>query len=313
MLAPLALFGQTQARPRLIGWLGSDDPADTVDVQYEDAFKAGMRDLGYLEGRDYRVETRFAAHDFSRLPTLAAELVALRVDVIVALASAAAIAAHKVTREIPIVTNAGEPVGNGLAASLSHPGGNVTGTTSLSTELYAKRVDLLRQLLPGIQRVGFLYNPDYPVDQFGLKQFESACNKIAVHPIRSQARNANELAPAFQTLNQVRAQALVVTSRSMVDWRAKIVEAAAKNQLPAIYARSVFVEQGGLISYGPDYLDVYRRTASYVDKIFKGARPGDLPIEQPDKYELAINLKTARALGIKVPDTILLRASKVIE
>jgi putative ABC transport system substrate-binding protein len=311
MLAPLASLGQVPVRPRLVGWLGSYDP--TVDVQFEAAFKAGMRDLGYVEGRDYRVETRSAANDFSRLPALAAELVALRVEVIVALTTAAAVAAHKVTREIPIVTNGGDPVGNGLAANLSHPGGNVTGTTSLSSELYMKRVDLLRQLLPGVQRVGFLYNPDNPADQTGLKRFESACNQIAIHPIRSPARNANELVAVFQTLKQARAQALVVISGSMLTWRGEIIEAAAKNRLPAVYARNVFVEEGGLIAYGPDYLDVYRRSASYVDKILKGAKPGDLPIEQPETYELAINLNTARALGIKIPDAILLRASKVIE
>jgi putative ABC transport system substrate-binding protein len=313
LVAPNIAITQPSKAVRLIGWLGSEDPADTVDVQYEVLFKAGMRDLGYVEGRDYKFETRLATNDLSRLPALAAELVALRVDVIVALTTAAAVAAHKVTREIPIVTNAGDPVGNGLAANLSHPGGNVTGTTSLSSELYVKRVDLLRQLLSGVHRVGFLYNPDNPADQFGLRQFESACNKIAVHPVRSPVRNDNELAPAFQALRQAKVQALVVSSRSMLAWRGKIIEATAKNQLPAVYTRSVFVEQGGLIAYGPDYPDVYRRSASYVDKIFKGARPGDLPIEQPGTYELAINLNTARQLGIKVPEAILLRASKVIE
>ena len=313
ILAPLASVGQPRMQPRLVGWLALWDPADAVNVQYQDAFRAGMQDLGYVEGRDYRVEARFARDDLSRLPALAAELVALKVDVIVAPSTPAAIAAHEVTREIPIVTTTGDPVGSGLVASLSHPGGNVTGGSSLSSELYVKRIDLLRQLLPGVERVGFLYNPDNPVDQNGLKQFESACNRLAIHPIRSPARNANELVPAFQTLSQARAQAVLVTSRSMLDSRGKIIEAAARHELPAVYARSVFVEQGGLIAYGPDYLDVYRRDASYVDKIFKGARAGDLPIEQPDKYELAINLKTARALSIKVPDAILLRASKVIE
>jgi putative ABC transport system substrate-binding protein len=272
-----------------------------------------MRDLGYVEGRDYRIEARFANNELGRLPALAAQLVALKVDVIVALTTAGAIATHKITRDIPIVTNAGDPVGNGLAANLSQPGGNVTGTTSLSSELYVKRVDLLRQLLPGMQRVGFLYNPDNPSDQFGLRQFEAACTRIAVNSIRASARNANQLVPAFRTLSDAKAQAVVVTSRSMLDWRAKIIEAAAKNQLPAVYARSVFAEQGGLIAYGPDYRDVYRRSASYVDKILKGASPKDLPIEQPETYELTINLGTARALAIKIPEAILLRASKVIE
>jgi putative ABC transport system substrate-binding protein len=267
MLVPLVSFAQTSARPRLIGWLGYDDPADPVSVQYEDVFKAGMRELGYVEGRDYRVEARFSANDFSRLPALAAELVALRVEVIVALTTSGAIAAQKITRDIPIVTNAGDPVGNGLAKSLSHPGGNVTGTTSVSSELYVKRLDLLRQLLPGVQRVGFLYNPNNPVDQLGLKQFEAAYNKIGIHPVRSPTRNEHGLIPAFQALRQARAQGAVATNRSMLDWRGRIIEAAAMNQLPIVYARSVFVEEGGLIAYGPDYLDVYRRTASYVDKI----------------------------------------------
>jgi putative ABC transport system substrate-binding protein len=272
-----------------------------------------MRDLGYLEGRDYRVETRFASDDTSRLAAFAAELVALKVDIIVALTTISASAAHKVTREIPIVTNAADPVGNGLAASLSHPGGNVTGTTSLNVELAAKRVDLLRQIVPGIQRVGILYNPDNPTELAGLREFESACNRIGLRPVRAPARNANELAAAFQTLNRASVQGFVMTSSSLLESREKIIEYAARSRLPAIYARSVLAEEGGLIAYGPDYLAVYRRCAGYVDKIFKGAKPGDLPIAQPDKYELVINLKTAKTLGIKVPDALLVRADNVIE
>jgi putative ABC transport system substrate-binding protein len=312
MLAPLASFGQTQPRTRLIGWLHDGDPADALNVQYEDAFKAGLRDLGYVEARDYRLETRFT-YDMGHLPALAAELVALKIDILIALTTSAAIAARKVTHDVPIVTNAGDPVGNGLAASLSHPGGNVTGMTSLSSELYVKRVDLLHQLVPGVHRVGFLYNPDNPADQLGLKQFESACKKIPLDPIRAPVRNAGALTTAFQALKRDGARGLLVTSRSLLGSRDKIIEYAASNNLPVVYARTVFVDEGGLIAYGPDYLDVYRRCAGYADKILKGARPGDLPIEQPDKYELAINLRTAKALGIKVPDAILLRADKVIQ
>jgi putative ABC transport system substrate-binding protein len=312
MLAPLASFGQTQARTRLIGWLQETDPADPLEVDYEDAFRAGMRDRGYVEGRDYRLEKRFATLNARSLRALATELVTLRVDVIVALTTSAAIATREVTREIPIVTDTGDPVGNGLAASLSHPGGNVTGMTSLSQELYPKRVDLLRQLLPGIQRVGFLYNPDYLADQRGLKQFESACNKASLRPIRAPARSASELASAFETLSRANAQGLIVASRSQLASRGKIIESAARSRVPAVYSRTIFVDEGGLAAYGPDYLNVYRRCAGYVDRILKGARPGDLPIEQPDRYELAINLKTAQALGIKVPDAILLRMDKVI-
>ena len=313
LLAPLARPGHAQPRTKLIGWLHDNDPADSVNIDYQDAFKAGLRSLGYVEGRDYRIETRFARNDPRRLPGLAEELVAMRVDVIVALTTSAAIAARKATHEIPIVTNAGDPVASGLAASLSHPGGNVTGTTSLSAELYVKRVDLMRQLVPGIQRVGFLYNPDNPSDQEGLLQFESASAKMSLHPVRAPVRNANELDAAFQALGRANAQGLIVSSRSLLDARDRIIEIAAKSRIPVIYSRSVFVEDGGLIAYGPDYLDVYRRTAAYVDKIFKGAKPGDLPIEQPDKYVLVVNLRAAKALGLKVPGAVLLRADRVIE
>jgi putative ABC transport system substrate-binding protein len=313
LLAPLASSAQTQTRMRLIGWLQEAAPSDRLELQYVDAFKGGLRDHGYVEGRDYRLEKRYTTLDAGDLPALATELVALNVDIIVALTTSAAIAARNVTRDIPIVTDTGDPVGNGLATSLSHPGGNVTGMTSLSQELYIKRVDLLRQLLPGIQRIGFLYNPAYAADARGLKQFESACSRIAVRVIRAPARSASELPSAFAALTQARAQGLVVTSRSQLGSRDKIIDSAAQNHLPAMYSRSVFVDEGGLIGYGPSYVDVYRKCAGYVDRIFKGARPGDLPIEQPDKFELVVNLKTAAALGLAIPQSLLLRADRVIE
>ena len=309
--APFAGFAQT--RPRLIGWLSRGDPADPVDLRYLDAFKTGMRELGHVEGRDYRVESRFGQGDLSRLPALAAELVALKVDLIVALTTPAAVAARTATREIPIIADSGDPVGTGLAASLSHPGGNITGLSNLSDELYAKRLDLLRQILPGMRRAGFLYNPDNPIDRRSLKQFESACDKLNINSIRAPARNGEEITSAFQTLSREKAQGLIVVSASMYRLRGKIIEHAAKNHLPAIYARNVFVESGGLITYGTDYPEQYRRFAAYADKIFKGAKPGDLPMEQPTKFEMIINLKTAKALGVKIPDVIMLRADKVIE
>ena len=272
-----------------------------------------MHELGYAEGRDYAIESRSARNDLSRLPALAAELVALKVDLIITQLTPSALAARKATREIPIlITPAGDPVGSGLAASLSHPGGNVTGLTSLSAELYPKRLDLLRQILPRMRRAGFLYNPDSPADQLSLKQFESACGKLNINSIRAPARNGDEIASAFQTLSREKAQGLIVTGGSMLGLRGKIIEHAAKNRLPAMYARSVFAESGGLIAYGPDYPGLYRRGAAYADKIFKGAKPGDLPIEQPTTFELVINMKTAKALGIKIPDVIMLRADKVI-
>ena len=313
LAAPLACFAQAQTRPRLIGYLDARNESDPVWLKYRDAFKARMRELGYAEGRDYKVEARYAQGDLSRLPALAAELVALKVDLIIALTTPSAVAARKATHEIPIIMNTGDPVGSGLAASLSHPGGNVTGLTSLSVELYTKRLDLLRQMLPRMRRVGFLYNPDNPTDRRGLKQFESGCDKLNFKSIPAPARNGDEIASAFQTLSREKAQALISTSGSMLGLRGKIIEHAAKNRLPAMYSHSVFAESGGLITYGPDYPDIYRRVAAYADKIFKGAKPGDLPIEQPTKFELVINMKTAKALGLKIPDVIMLRADKVIE
>ena len=314
-VAALTTFAQAQPRRRVIGWLADRDPADDpVYLRYLDAFKAGMRELGYFDGRDYRVEARYAKDDLSRLPALAADLVKLKVDLIIATPTVSALAARKATRDIPIViTTAGDPVGSGLAASLPHPGGNVTGLTSISAELYAKRLDFLHQILPGMVRVGFLYNTANPIDELGLKQFESACDKLNLKSVRALARNGDEIVPAFQMLSSEKAQGLVVTSSSMLSLRRKIIEQAAKTRLPTIYARSVFAESGGLIAYGPDYPDLFRRAAAYADKIFKGGKPGDLPIEQPNTYELMINLKTAKALGLKIPDVILLRADKVIE
>jgi putative ABC transport system substrate-binding protein len=308
-------FAQVQPRVRLIGWLTERDTAvDAVYAEYLDAFKAGMRELGYVEGKDYKVEERSAGGDPGRLQAMAAELVARKVELILTTVTLSALAARRATRNIPIITtSAGDPVGSGLAASLSHPGGNVTGLTSISAELYAKRLDLMRQIMPAMRRVGYLYNPDNPVDQLGLKRFEAACAKINCNVLRAQARKNDDIRAAFKVLTGEKVQAVIVTSSSMLGLRATIVKEAAMSRLPAIYARSVFAETGGLISYGPDYKDMHRHAAIFVDKVLRGAKPGDLPIEQPTKYELVVNLKTARTLGIKMPDVIMLRADKVIE
>ena len=310
--APLASFAQQQPKVRRIGFLGGRSRS-TAYVDY-DAFMQGMGNLGYVEGKNLVIEWRYADGKYERLPAMAAELVRMKVEAIVTEGTPAAQAAQRATRTIPIITAVvGDPVGSGLAASLSHPGGNITGLASLSVELYAKRLDLLHQILPGMRRVGFLYNPDTPADRLGLKQFESACGKLNVKSLRAPARNGDEIASAFQTLSREKAQGLIVTSSSMVGLRGKIIEHAAKNRLPAIYTRSVFAESGGLIAYGPDYPDLNRRAAAYVDKIFKGAKPADLPIEQPTQFELVINGKAAKALGLAIPQELLLRADKVIE
>jgi putative ABC transport system substrate-binding protein len=314
LTAPLATFAQQQGKVWRVGFLWETD--HSAVEQYRDAFKAGMRELGYAEGRDYSIEQRSAHADVARLPALAAELVALKVDLIVSSTNPAAIAARNTTREIPILTTAvSDPVGSGLAFTLRRPGGNVTGlTTGVASELYTKRLDLLRQMLPGVRRVGFLYNPDYVANVLGLSQFESDCDKLNFKSVRAPLRKAEEIPAAFNTLQRDKAQGLIVTPASTnLAWRENIIEQAAKHRLPAIYGQSLFAESGGLISYAANFPDLYRRVAAYADKILKGAKPGDIPIEQPTTFELVLNLKTAKALGIKIPNSILVQATKVIE
>jgi ABC-type uncharacterized transport system substrate-binding protein len=313
LAAPLRGFAQQQGRVWRIGFLLEGEQSSYVPLI--DAFKAGMRELGYTEGRDYAIEQRSAQNDLARIPALAAELLALKVDVIVPSGTSSAVAASKATREIPIlIAIIGDPVGSGLAASLRRPGANVTGLTNLASELFTKRLDLLRQILPGMRRVAFLYNPDNTANVLGLRQFEFDCTKLGFKSIRVPVRKADEIAATFNTLQRDKAQGMIVTNASTnIAWRASIIEHAAKHRLPAVYGQNLFADSGGLLSYAANYPDLYRRAAAYADKLFKGAKPGDLPIEQPLKFETVINLKTAKALGIKIPDIVMLRADRVIE
>jgi putative ABC transport system substrate-binding protein len=274
-----------------------------------------MRALGYVEGRDYAIEQRSANGDFTRLPALAAELIALKVDLIVPSGTPPALVARDATREIPILIVAvGDPVGSGLAATLARPGGNVTGLTTMGAELHTKRLDLLRQFQPDMRRVGFLHNPDNVTDVLGFKRFASDCAKLGFKAVPAPLRKAEEVAAVFNALQRDKAQGLLVAnSGTNAAWRASIIEQSARHRLPAIYNNSSFADSGGLISYGANYADLYRRAAAYADKIFKGAKPGDLPIEQPLIFETVINGKSAKALGIKIPDLVFLRADRVIE
>lgn len=310
--APFASSAQQQGKVWRIGVLWERAQSDPNYVRRIDAFRAGMRELGYSEDRHYIFLPRFAQNDFARLPALAAELLELKCDVILAAGTPAAIAARDGAHGIPIlIMTAGNPVGTGLAATLSRPGGRVTGLSQdVGSDLYTKRLDLLRQLLPDMRRVGFLFNPDNAGDVLTLGQFESDCKKLGFQSIRAPARKREEIATAFNILRREKAQGLIV---GPVLWPENVIEQAAKLRLPAIYGTAYPVELGGLISYTADQIDLYRRAAAYADKIFKGAKPGDLPIEQPIKFETIINLKTAKALGIKMPDVIMLRADKVIE
>ena len=314
-LASFDSFAQAQTRPRLIGWLWQGDSADPTYSQYQDAFKVGLRELGYAEGKHYLIETRSAQYDKSRLPALAAELVALKVDLIITSGTPSALAASKATRELPILTTtSADPVGVGLAASLSHPRGNVTGLSNLGAELYAKRLDLLRQVVPTMRRAGFIFDPDDDQNQLSLRRFEAACDKLKLKFVRAPVRNANEMVAAFQTLSREKAGGLVVTNDATVQkLREMIIEQAAKSRLAAVYSNSAFAEAGGFTSYAANTADIYRRAAAYADKIFKGTKPGDLPIEQPTRFEFVLNMKTARALGLKILNSILVQVTKVIE
>ena len=312
-LAPFAVLAQPAKKVWRIGYLAGNQPS--VNIPWFNAFKAGMSALGYTEGRDYVIEVRSAQSDFARLPELAAELVALKVDVILASGTPTVVAASKATREIPIlIATVGDPVGSGFAASLARPGGNITGLTTLTSELITKRLDLLRQVLPRMRRVGFLYDPNNKIDELILRTFESDCVKLQLQPIRAPAREAGEIAAAFKTFARDKVQGLIVLSTATNNAsKENIIKLAAKHRLPAAYGVSRFAEDGGLFSYAADYPDLFRRVAAYADKIFKGAKPGDLPIEQPTRFNFVLNMKTAKALGLKVPGSILVQATKVIE
>lgn len=310
-IAPLALAQQKKVWR--IGFLWEVEPSK--DIARLDAFKKGMSELGFVEQRDYVVEERSARADLSQLPALAAELAALKVDVIMTAGTPSALAANKAAGSIPVVTaTAGDPVGSGLAGSLARPGGKVTGLTNISSELVVKRMDLLREVMPRIQRVGLFYDPGNSLDMLTLARFEEYCVKLNLQPVRAPARNRDEIAGAFAVLIRNRAQAVIVPpTNTNHSSRELIVQTAAKQRLPCIVGRADYAEAGGLISYAPDIPDLHRRSAAYVEKILKGAKPGDLPIEQPTKFEFVVNMKTAKALGIKIPQSVLLQATKVIE
>jgi ABC-type uncharacterized transport system substrate-binding protein len=315
LAAPATSFAQSQGKMRRIGFLWEGNYPGTTYARSFDAFRTGMRELGYTEGKSYVIEHRSAQSDNARLPALAAELVALKVDVIVSSGTPSAVAARDATREIPIlITTAADPIGTGLGATLARPGGTITGLTQTVAGLGTKRLDLLRQIVPGMRRVGLLYDPDNASAVVILRHFESDCSKHELKALPAAVRKAEDIQVVFKTLTRDQAQGLVVPAFSTFNaWRGNIIEHAAKHRLPAIYVGSANVEAGGLIAYNTNLRDLYRRAAAYADKIFKGAKPGDLPIEQPTKFELFVNLKTAKALGVTIPHSILLSADKVIE
>ena len=275
-----------------------------------------MRKLGWVEGKNITIEYRFAEGKYDRLPELAADLVRLKVDLIVVAGGPTALAAKGATATIPIVmANAADPVGLGLVASLARPGGNVTGFSNLATELNSKRLEVLKDAVPKLVRVGFLRSPGATIlSDLQLKELRPAAvaMKLKLEEIETQL-DAKSLENAFQTAKQKQVGAIMtITNRAFFAKRKQIVELAGKYHLPAIYFQKEFVDEGGLMSYGVDYEDLYQHAAVYVDKILKGAKPADLPVEQPRKFEFIINLKAAKQIGLTIPPNVLARADRVI-
>jgi putative ABC transport system substrate-binding protein len=284
------------------------------ESQEAQAFRQKLRDAGYAEGRDLVIEWRFANGDYRQIPQLAADLVQHKVDVIVVDGTPAAQAVKRATSTIPIVmATVADPVGSGLVASLAHPGGNITGLSVMSVELSAKRLQLLKETVPRLNRVAVLWNPAQPWHPKVIEDLKAVAPSLSIELNFVSARTAEEIGPAFSAVSRGHAQALnVLADYFFFIHRRTLLDLASKARLPVMYSARHFADEGGLMSYGPNYGDLYRRSAGYVDKILKGAKPGDLPIEQPTQFELVVNLKTARALGITIPESVLLRADEVI-
>ena len=293
-----------------IGILASGTPS-SMSSRIE-AFRQTLRELGYTEGQNVVIDFRYAEANTKRFADLAAELVALKVDVIVTASGAGALAANAATRTIPIVFTAlGDPVADGLVTSLSHPGGNITGLTNLSLDLGGKRLELLKDSFPKVSRVAYLWNPDRPAAE--LKDMQTAAQVMGVQLQSLEVRSVADFDRAFEIALREQSQALITwTNPLLTTHRSRVVDFATKNRLPVIFPSREFVEAGGLMSYGPDSLASYRRAAVYVDKILNGAKPADLPVEQPTKFELVINLKTAKQIDLTIPPNVLARADRVI-
>jgi putative ABC transport system substrate-binding protein len=307
----LAHAQQAKKMPR-IGYLAATFGRDSPNAE---ALRQGLRDLGYVEGQNIAIEYRSAEEKLDRLPALAEELVRLKVDIIFAASGPPAAAAKKATSAIPIIfVGTVDPVASELVASLARPGGNVTGFSIGAQGLYGKRLEILKETLPRVSRVGLLLNAASPSGDVILKETRAAGQELGVQVQSLDVRSPNDIESAFAAATKAQAGALVVAQQAPISSNQKrIVELAAKRRLPAIYADTDWIHAGGLMSYGPSYTDLYRRAAVYVDKILKGRTPADLPVQQPMKYELMINLKTAKALNLSIPPVVLMRAERVVK
>jgi putative ABC transport system substrate-binding protein len=303
---------QQPAKLPTIGYLGGGGPVS--QRAWAEAFTQRLRELGWLEGRTIAIEYRWGEGRAERYSEIAAEFVQLKVDVILAGGTEAAIAAKQATSVIPIVfPTAGDPVGSRLVASLARPGGNVTGLSNLGSNLAAKRLEIMREVVPGLGRLAVMANADYSGGVTEREEIDAAARTIGLEVISLPIRRPEDIAPAFEALKR-RADALYIVGDPLVNiQRVRINTFALATRLPTMYVQREYVEAAGLMSYGPNYLDLNRRAADYVDRILRGTKPGDLPIEQPTKFDLVINLITAKALGLEIPPTLLARADEVIE
>jgi len=313
LAAPFAAEAQQAGTVPRIGLLSAFSPSDTAG--WYDALRRGLRELGWIEGQNLRIEYRYAEGRADRLPALAGELVRLKVDIIVTATTTDGIPAMEATKTIPIVmASAADPVGAGMVESLARPGGNVTGLSQIVPELVGKRLEILKEINPGLSRVAALWNPEGKASAVSWQELQLPADKLGIRLHSLEARSPKDFDGAFADAVRMRVGALAIMPGPLFAGNLRrIADLAVRNRLPAVFHLREFADAGGLVTYGPDRTDMFRRAAAYVDKILKGARPGDLPIERPTRFELVVNLKTAKAIGVTIPQSLLLRADEVIQ
>ncbi|MBI2959909.1 MAG: ABC transporter substrate-binding protein [Betaproteobacteria bacterium] len=313
LLWPLVTGAQRTGQPHRIGFLGNSTAA--LEANLVGPFRDGLRDLGYAEGRDILIDFRWAEGKYERFPALIGELLALKVEVIVTAGTPATLAVKKATTSTPLVMIAvGDPVGTGIVPSLNRPGGNITGLTSISAELDAKRLELLREVVPGISHIAVLWNSASPLQVLGERRTQVAAEALRIKVLSLGVRNQEGLEKVFADIVRERPGALLVLAdRLFLHHRKRIMDFAAQHRLVGVHAYRELVEAGGLMSFGPSYAAMHKRAAYFVDRILKGAKPGDLPVERPASFELVVNMKAAKALGLTIPQSVLLRTTEIIQ
>ena len=313
LATPLAAEAQRAGKVYRIGFLGNSTPA--LEANLVGRFREGLRDLDYVEGLNVLIEYRWAEGHYERFPALITELIALKLEVIVTAGTPASLAVKKATTSISLVMVAvGDPVATGLVASLARPGGNITGLTSIAEEMEGKRLELLREVAPKVSHIAVLWNAGSPIQVIQEREMQAAIRVVGMKILSLGVRTAEQIEDAFATMVRERPGALfVLADRLFLHHRTRIMDFAAQHRLPGVHAYRELVEAGGLMSFGPSYAGMHRRAAYFVDRILRGAKPADLPVERPSKFDLVINLKTAKALGLTIPPSLLQRADHVIE